>query len=62
MKIQVHYGRGQTGKDIQKIMVTSGAIFASFAAILKRHKKDGCKFTDADVDAFYMQYSFVFVL
>ena len=62
VKIQAYHGGSLTGKDIQKVMQSSGEIFSIFASILKENKKDDCKLTNAEIEELCSQFGSACVL
>ena len=62
VKIQAYHGSSLTGKDIQKVIANSGENFAIFTTILKRHKKEDCLLSTANIDALCIQFGYVFLL
>lgn len=62
IEVQAYHGGSLHGKDVQKLMNNASDIFASFATILKDHKKDGCEFNDTSIESECKRYAQLCVL
>ena len=57
-----YHGGKLIGKDCIKMMTHAHDMFTHFASILKRNKKDNCKYTDPMIDKVCADFALLLVL
>jgi hypothetical protein len=62
VELSAYHGGSLNGKDIKKVMNNACHLFDRFSTIFKGGKRPNCTLSDANIDAFCLQFREVFVL